>query len=239
MAYSHIQQHDFVVGASGSPFTFLTSNPTTGNTVCVAIITVAGSGSISSVQDSNGNLYSKSPSSPAAETLYYIWLYYLLNAPSNATNSLVVTYTGSNFYGAADEFHNPLSVSFDTDAAQSNGVASTTINTPSIIPSAAGNLLYAGALSTANKITGPTSGNTSGGWTGGGASVVSDLGGAMDVEYILSASGSATPVSFPQSTPTSWASIAMSFTVAVATLPEDDQYIPPNPWPNEYTVTVF
>jgi len=206
MAFVHKQG---AVGSVSGGSTFnivLPSNPTSGNLVCVGIAPQVALAAIT-VTDSNNNSYTVTPDSPSTfeSGAGEVWLFYLLSAPSNATKTLTVSWTGSsNAAGWADEFSYTGTCFFDKDANGFSATNHTTINSPSITPTNANSLLYACAAA-GGTITHPIAGATLGSWTGsGGAITQGDM-----AEYDLSAS-SATAVDFTQTTG-NWSSLAMAF----------------------------
>jgi len=209
MGISHIRGSVNVVD-SGTFYTInLSANPTTGDTVCVGVVfetTVSGV----SVEDGNFNAYTVTPSSPSPFEDGYVYLFYLLSAPSNASRAISISWTGAaNSTGWADEFRTSGGkISFDTDAAAASATGGTTVNTPSITPATTGGLLYATASSAMSVITAPASGATLGGWTGAAGAISN---GFMS-EYILAAAGTSQAVDFTQSVSSAWSAMAMSFT---------------------------
>jgi len=206
--FSHVQGRTGNIIAGDVLTATLSTAPIQGNLVCVAITAIPGSSlTLSTVKDANGNSYTVTPSSPsnaqsasAGET----WLAYLLSAPTNASATVQATFTtappvGSRMY--IDEFSVTGGVQvFDKDAVGS-GTAGTTINTPTIVPAFASELLYA-AVSLAQTITAAGSPWTLGfGFSGTGN------------EYDLSSSSS-TPVNFSQNFSGAWDSMAMAFYIS-------------------------
>lgn len=111
--------------------------PTTGNTVWMAVLFYAASGTtLTSVQDSNSNSYTITPNSPSTfdATAGQIWLVYLNNAPANATTTITATF-GATYVAAAiwgDEFARGTGTgTFDNDA-KALGSTGTAINTPTV-----------------------------------------------------------------------------------------------------------
>lgn len=182
------------------------------------------------LKDSNNNSYTITPHSPSAiqTGAGQTWLAYLLSAPANATSALTASWTTTATTALfADEFSvSGGTATFDTDIAASSGVAGTAINTPTITPAGAGELLFAGSaaggtISTANSPWTQTAGVVrNGDWA----------------EYDLSA-GSATAVNFTQ-TSGKWSAMAMAFLISSSFVAEDDT--PPrncfSPFDNDVTV---
>ena len=134
-----------------------------------------------------------------------VWLAYLLSAPSNASATINISWTGGGLMEAwIDIFNYTQTCFFDKDANGFSATNHTTINSPSITPTNANSLLYACAAA-GGTITHPIAGATLGSWTGsGGAITQGDM-----AEYDLSAC-SATAVDFTQTTG-NWSSLAMAF----------------------------
>jgi hypothetical protein len=222
-SFTHVQG---AVGykPSSSPDTItLGANPTLGNLVCVGITTLGSAITAVSVKDSNNNAYTITPNSPSAlqSGAGQVWMAYLLSAPSNASKTITISYTGSVSVGAwADEFSGgPFS--FDKDVSAANSVAGTTVNTPTLATAASGELLYA-AAGVNGDISAPTAGETLGSWTGAGGAITA---GNMS-EYDLSASGTVA-VQFTSS-PSTWAAMAMAFyasSVSVQPAYREDKYV--------------
>lgn len=206
MAFSQVQGAAGSASATTSMTITLTSNPTLGDLVCVAV-TPAVAVTAMTCKDSNNNSYTATPSSPSTiETgAGQVWLFYLLSAPSNATKTLTVAWTTSSDAGGwADEFsYGTQTCTFDKDAS-GVGTTGTTINLPSITPTNSGSLLYAAAAA-GGTISAPTANATLGSWTGSGGAITD---GDM-AEYDLNASG-ATAVQFTQ-TSGNWSALAMAF----------------------------
>ena len=225
--FSHVQGAMVQVTSAwtSSPFTLtLASAPAPGDLVVVAFATLgctSGGPSPITIQDAGGNSYTLI-STPAAlsqavssgicsgGTVYAnLWLGYLLNAPSNASGTISVSWSSGQTMGDvwADEFSpSGGSVTFDTSAGVSSGSASgTAISSPSITPSLPNELLYGAAVppelapptGSACSMTAPAAGATLGAWKGGAGGIPPltgyESGGAT--EYDLNSSG-ATAVSF-------------------------------------------
>ncbi len=241
--FSHVQGAMVQVTSAwtSSPFTLsLASNPAQGDLVVAVFASLGctnGGPSPVTIKDANGNSYT-AISTPATlsqgvtsglcsgGTVYAnLWLGYLLNAPSNASSTIQVSWASGQALGDvwADEF-NPSggSVTLDTSASVSSGSASgTAISLPSITPSLPNELFYGAAVppelappsGSACAMTAPAAGATLGAWTGGAGGIPPltnyESGGAT--EYDLNASGS-TAVSFTnQCSGVKYAAIAAAF----------------------------
>ncbi len=217
MAFSWIQGNKNTVNPGKSVAVVLTTNPIQGNLVCVGIgfnLTSGPTGTVT-IQDSNGNVYTATPQSPSpTQTNNTTYLFYLI-APANASKTITASWPTTSVPSAihADEFHSDVGgISFDTDAEGTGSVAGGTINTPSITPDGAGELLYASAASD-NSQTAPTAGGTLGIWTGsgGGVSAFGDI-----TEYDLSSAAGASAVQWTQSPNGTWSAMAAAFAEGTA-----------------------
>lgn len=236
MGFTHIQGiSNNGIGVTTLALT-LGSNPTAGNIVCVGFCPGAAVTAFT-CKDSNNNSYTVTPNSPSTNIsgAGQVWLAYLLSAPANATKSLTLAWTTTAGVAAwADEFHvSGGTAAFDKDIAAGTSTAGTTINTPSISPTGAGELLFA-AASAGGSISAPASGATLGVWTGsGGAITTGDM-----AEYDLSA-GSATAVQFTQSSG-GWSAMAMAFSfTASGFTPDEDFWQSTTPAPTDPDITVW
>ena len=146
-SFKHIQGAVGYKSSSSSDTVMLSANPTLGDLVCVGITTLSSAITSVKVEDSHNNSYTITPNSPSAlqSGAGQVWMAYLPSAPSNATNTITISYTGSASVAAwADEFSGgPFS--FDKDVSAVNGNAGTTVNTPTLTPKVSGELLYAAA----------------------------------------------------------------------------------------------
>ena len=166
--FSHVQGAMVQVTSAwtSSPFTLiLASNPAHGDLVVVAFASIGctnGGPSPVTIKDANGNSYAVI-STPATlsqavtsglcsgGTVYAnLWLGYLLNAPSNASGTINVSWPSGQAMGDvwADEFSAAGgSVTFDASASVSSGTASgTALSSPSIPPSLPNEMLYGAAV---------------------------------------------------------------------------------------------
>jgi hypothetical protein len=207
MGFTNVQGSP--AGSTGSAALTITlpANPTTGNVVCVFLAGDKSGSTVSSFTDANSNAYTKTPNSPSTfvTNAGLGWCYYLLNAPSNASKTLNVTFNqspSSVYVGWAQEF-SPTggTAGFDKDAVANTSTTGTTINTPSITPTGSNELLFGGAAAggTISAVGSP--------WT----RVTGNVSNGDWAEYDLSAS-SATTVKFTQSSGPGWSAVAMAFT---------------------------
>ena len=200
-SWTHVQGTS---AASSSNVTSLTltlpNNPGTGHDVIVGIQFGNGSSvpvSAVSVGDSNPNWYLQSPNSPFrspdSSNPSSIYLFYLLNAPSNATRTITIGWpNATNAVAWADEFSSSSgAAAFDTDTGATGAFPDVTINTPGITPAGSHELLYALALPGTN-ITAPAAGATTGTWTGASGGIDSVVTGGT-AEYDLDAGVTTTP----------------------------------------------
>jgi len=225
--FSHVQGAKVQVTSAwtNSPFTLaLASNPAQGDLVVAVVTTIGctnGGPSPVTIKDANGNSYAviSTPATLAQAvtsglcsggTVYAnMWLGYLLNAPSNASSTVNVSWPSGQAMGDvwADEFSAAGgSVAFDASAGVSSGTASgAAINSPSITPSLPNELLYGAAVppelapptGSACAMTAPAAGAALGAWTGGAGGIppLSNYESGGATEYDLNSSG-ATAVSF-------------------------------------------
>ena len=212
MAFTHVTGYANL-SLQGFSWTFtLNFTPTPGNLVCVAIsLGVLAAASSMTVTDSNNNSYTVTPHSPSSfiSGTGAVWLFYLLAAPSNATNVLHVAWVSTSnkdaAIGWAEEFSYSGTCFFDKDTSASSSIDHTTINTPSITPTKANSLLYACA-SVGGTVTHPKANATLGAWTGSQG----DITGGDMAEYDLNASAT-TSVDFTQTPTQKWSAMAMAF----------------------------
>jgi hypothetical protein len=171
----------------------LPGNPATADIIAVAANVEANCRTVA-VVDGSGNGYTVSPSSPENQYIYNSaaeWMFYLLSAPSNASKTVVFSFSGCSGSPIArmilDEFSvNGGTAVFDLDA---KGYAPTgsTVNCTTITPSTSGELLYSGGTAS-HAIIAPTAGATQGMWTGAAGGITD----TVMAEYDLSASGPTT-----------------------------------------------
>lgn len=214
-SFTHLTGNSGVNNAarsSGTNFT-LAATPTPGNLVTVFVLFTSNTATVCTLVDSNNNSYTVSPHSPNTTSdganVPQIWCFYLLNAPANATSTLTVAWTGTDFvnqYWFADEFTvSGGSILFDNDATGFQG-AVTTISSPTFTCTASNELVV--AVGDCNgTLTAPTSGSTLGIWTGAGGGIVSNI---IMAEYALSLSG-ANAVQFSINSSTAARAMAMGF----------------------------
>jgi len=205
--FAHVQGNVGNSNNSASVSVQLPAVPKAGNLVCVAILADQGgptAGVLISVKDANGNVYQVTPNSPSASSGAYTWMAYLLSAPTNASQSIIATFslvtTTAQIYGEEFSISAGTQV-FDTDATGTG--TGTTVNTPAITPANAGELIYGacspgGSIFNANAPWTPSAGGVGGGDLAGGA------------EYLLASAAGPNPLNFSQSF-SIWASMAMAF----------------------------
>lgn len=194
--------------AGGAAQVTFSSTPLVGNLVVVEVGFYGGIPTAITVQDNNGNTYTKTTGSPFPNNVQglVIWLLYWVVTGTPSPLIKLISQTGTGNPGvAATEFNvtggTPV---FDTDVGSSPGGnpladSAGNIATPSITPAGAGELLFA-ACDPNGSIIAPTAGGSSGGWTG--AAIDSFLGWAT--EYILSSASGATATSFKSNTANDW-----------------------------------
>jgi hypothetical protein len=210
--FAHVQGA-VVLFTAGSTSTsvVLGGNPGLGSTVCVAIDWSGNAPTSITVKDSNNNVYTASTHTPSALTGgFYLGLFYLINAPANATKTINATWTGVSAGDIwADEFSlTGGTSSFDKDVTAATGNTGTTVNTPTITPAGSGELLYSVAGDGGN-ITSPAAGATQGVWTGSGGGISN----GNATEYVLSSGTGAIAPNYTQSpSGSTWACMSMAFT---------------------------
>lgn len=194
-----------VTGSFATNNTVLTlpNNPTTGNFVAVCIVS-NGTGTLT-VTDSNSNSYTATTATPFTGSAGQYGIFYLANAPSNATKTLTITNTAivsGLQIGLVAEFSGVATTTpFERDGTQTFGGSSATINTPSLTTTNNGDLLFGCAqgyssISTANSP-----------WTG--VSTVQNT--VVYAEYFVQSTAGAQAINFTQSTSNRWDAMAAAF----------------------------
>jgi len=212
MAFTHVTGTSNSHTGSPLSITLPGGAPTLGQLVLVGMASTVTTSALT-VKDANNNVYTVTPNSPSTfqTGAGMVWLAYLLSAPSNASATINISWTGGGLMEAwIDIFNYTQTCFFDKDVAANTGTGSTTISTPSITPTNSGSLLYATAAA-GGTITHPIKNATLGVWTGSGGAIV---GGDMS-EYDLSAS-SAEAVEFTQTPSSGWSAMAMAFYLSSA-----------------------
>lgn len=240
MAFSHVQGGGISQATLvSSVVVTLGSNPAQGNVVIVGVLQDSGNGTITgqTVKDSNNNNYTQSPASPISHGNGAIASIYYLIAPSNATKTITVAWTGANNTPDvwADEFSaGGSTILFDKDLSGSNTFAGTTVNLPTITVTGVNELVYAIGFP-GNALTAPTGGATLGIWTGTTLGVnTTNTGGGT--EYLLSGSGSLAP-NFTDSAAGDTVQVILA---AFFTQPfEDDSFVQFQPPPFDPIVSVW
>lgn len=198
---------NFVNGASTTLTAILTNAPAVGDLVCVGLTWFNGTATPPasvSIADGNGNTYTKSSNSPSgvnAASNGFVYAFYLLTAPANAHKNIIATYTDPGASGVVALFVDDFTVVGGTVAFDNNIVGNgsgPTINTPTITPSAANDLLFCFA-SPGHAVTSVNSP-----WTQGAIAT------GMATGYILSASG-ATALNMTVNTTGTWDAVGLAF----------------------------
>jgi hypothetical protein len=190
----------------------LTNNPADTDLVCFGGQYYNASGTppgTFTVADANSKTYTKStnaPSSAQASAAGFAYSFYLNNA-SGASKTITATFSSPGSSGSVEIFADDFTVSggtsaYDQDTAGS-GVSGTTINTPTVVRSGSGELLW-GIATVANLIFSVNSP-----WTQG---AIGGHGNATG--YILSASAD-TAFNMTQGS-AQWDSIGMAFTFSAS-----------------------
>lgn len=176
------------------------------------------------IKDAHNNAFTLTPVSAAnsggngSASVGQVFAGYILSAPSNMAKLISATWTGnSQSYWTTlyiEDFSYTGTAAFDKEAFYASvnySVTGTAINQPSIMPSAAGELLYAGAQGTSAMVS------VNSPWTisGGGYSTYDT---DANTGYILSSSSSPTAVDFTQTDVNYWAGYIMAFSLRSAKL---------------------
>lgn len=203
MSITRVQGTSFINTVAGTTISATLNGVAAGNLITVA---TESFGSITHTATcTDGTAYTKTPNSPASDSgeSGRAWLFYLPNCAAG-THVVTVTFSISVSIGNAGIWitewagvakNSPLSADVASTTPGSN---STTINTPSITPSAPGRLLYFALLAggTVSAVNSP--------WTQGTLNTGDSDG------YILSSSNSATALNVTQSS-AKWAAVIGSF----------------------------
>lgn len=231
MAFTHVQGISNSATANTVSAT-LSTTPVPGNLVLVGLSGPASGFPVPVasmlVQDGNGASYTVTPSSGnyainSSGNADQVWIFYFI-VPTSPAASKTITATWGGPSVIMQIYVDEFGVSggypiFDTDVFGGiNGTNGTTINLPSLTASA-GELMYA-ICATNATVTAPAAGATLGVWTGSGGTNI----GLGMAEYVLSASGSATPVNFTQNTSTDWGAMIASFGVNIDTVRVTNQW---------------
>ena len=197
--WTHVQGSSAASASQGTSLTLtLPTNPGAGNNVVVAV-EFGSSSSVSgvTVADGSGNSYQMSPSSPfllpGGSNASSIYLFYLLNAPSNASQTLTVNWTTAAGAAAwADEFSSSTgTATFDVDLGATNTFSGTAINFPYLTPAGSNELLYAVGFP-ASSLSAPAAGASAGPWVGASGGLNTTVTNGA-VEYDLGASAATSP----------------------------------------------
>jgi hypothetical protein len=205
--FNHAQTTAFATGSSvNSQAVVLSGPPAVGDVVALSVALITSS-TISSIADSNGKAYTistHSPSNGVVTPYNKVFLAYRIATGGESATITVTPGTNSNVDIYADDFSVSGSAAFFGADITGNGTsASSPTTSPSITPSASGNMLYAGGSITNFAFTG-----MSGTWTG-------SVAGSYDAAgYITSSGSGATAVAFAFSGSQTYNAIAMNFTQA-------------------------
>lgn len=210
MGFAHRQGNVGSNAAATNITVTLGSAPIPGNLLVCGAVAANGTSSpptISSVQDSNLNSFTVTPNSPEsfeAITSGSVALYYLI-APANATASIKITISQTQFvYLDVEEFSFPGPIYFDVDVSGS-GAGGTTINAPSSTPAQAGELQFfcASPNHTITSVNAP--------WT-----LASAITSGIACGYILSAASGATALNCTVNSAGAWDAMVAAFTASPA-----------------------
>lgn len=195
------------LGSANSGNVVLPNNPTTGNFVVVGVVLGSETAS-ATVQDSAGNSYTATSSSPASANGLRAYIFYLVNAPANANKTITVTIgsgpTSTDVW--AVEFSGLVTSSpVDVQGTKTSATTGTNINLPSITPTADGELLIGvgAALGTISVATSP--------WT-----MIDAARNGDGAEYYIQPTAGARAIGFTQSPSSGWTAIAAAFKAAAA-----------------------
>lgn len=190
----------------------LPSNPTAGDLVaCNVSYWSSGGTTIVSAKDANNNNYTVSTHSPSTfdASVGQAFALYLLKAPANANKTITVAFANATSASAlkCDEFSvRGGFAAFDQDQI-GTGTSGSVTNTPSITPTVAGELLYAGCT-VANSISQAVPP-----WSQFGGSIPPD---GSDAAFIPSSSSTAIALQFNQGSG-GWSCIAEAFKLVTPT----------------------
>ena len=216
--FTHVQgQVSGVITSGTTASVTLSAAPTLGDTVCVGIVFQGATLPTCTVADANGNVYTVTPNSPSSaqfSSAGAVFLAYLLNAPSNASATITATFNQTIDAATirAEEFSlsSGYSATLDTDIVGS-GTTGTAINSPSITPASATELLYSCAVP-GHSITSANSP-----WTQDAAGIDAN---GCDGEYILSSASGATVVNYTVNTSGPWDAMVMAIAAVTVSLRE-------------------
>lgn len=200
MAQSLRQSCKEAYNSSGTSWSVaLTSAPTNGDLVMVAVSDGHASGQTPTVKDANSHSYTLTPQSPATPdaNVATFSMGYILSA-SSASATIDVTWGTATAGDVRVCDINPAgkTAAFDVGADGTQTLSGTTFNGVSISPSANGEWVWAVAGGDNGNLTNPTSGSSQGVWTGGAGE---DSTTGDNDEYIASSSGSGIAVNFTDS----------------------------------------
>jgi len=187
----------------------LPNNPTAGNLVIVFMTSGGSAGTMTAV-DGNSNSYAPTTSTPFSGSTARLGMFYLQNAPANANKNITLT-DGTAPTGFQDIFAAEFSGAattgvFESDATQSFGGASATINLPSITSINNGDLLIGGTIGYNTLVSADSP------WTG-----IATAQQQSWAEYFVQATAGAQAIAFTQASSTFWDGMAAAFKAAPAT----------------------
>jgi hypothetical protein len=217
--FAHVQGTVSGVVSSGTTMSVtLSAAPTLGDMVCVGMVFQGATlPTTCTVVDANGNVYTVTPNSPSSaqfSSAGAVFLAYLLEAPINASATITATFNQTIAAGTirAEEFSlsSGYSATLDTDIVGS-GTTGTAINSPSITPASATELLYSCAVP-GHSITSANSP-----WTQDAAGIDAN---GCDGEYILSSASGATAVNYTVNISGPWGAMVMAIAAVTVSLRE-------------------
>jgi hypothetical protein len=220
MAFTEVQKAwNSSAGTTPSPATTTLSLPSVaaGHLVVVAVCYLgASTGFTLTITDGNGHTFTQPTGSPFAYSggARFIWLGYILSA---ASGSMTITATPSVAHGLsihAIEFsYTGGSCSFDKTANAGPSTGTTPINTPSLTPTNAAELIYAAGIS--DPASAGTISAVGGSWVEGTRGTINSDGNNSADAYQLSISA-ATAVNWTVSgsSNTGWNAASMAFSIS-------------------------
>jgi hypothetical protein len=198
--------------APGAHAITLTNNPTAGNLVVVGIF-ISSTVATLTVADSASNSYTATTSSPATSSGVggRASIFYLKNAPANASKTINITLAGATTdlnawvqeYSGADTSASVL----ERDAVHTSATSSTAINDPTITTTGDGDLLFCacGAGQTISTANSP--------WAG-----VGSVGNGNYAEDMIQSAHGSQAINFTQSPAGQWCAVVAAFAAAGSTV---------------------
>ena len=184
----------------------LPNNPTPGNLVIVGIISTSP---ITSVKDSSNNSYTSTPSSPfSIVSGYSLSIFYLQNAPSNATKTItiIISPLGVIYSYVSEVSGAAISSVFEREATYNLATAQAVINAPTITTTNNGDYLFSIVFAGSNLVSVDRP------WSG-----VSSLVNWAGAEDLIQSNAGSVTVAFTQVSSVGWSSMVAAFKAATST----------------------